>query len=321
MRAYRATTGQVLWSDPTAVGLAMIRGRMVMKESSAADLLTGAPFIREDPITGILTEWTWKRLYGCNTPAVSQNLITFRSGAAGYYDLARCGGTGNFGGFRSGCTNNLIVAGGILSAPDYTRTCTCSYQMQTSLALIPDPDAEMWTYTGASPKIETKVRRIGINLGAPGDRIDDSGTPWLEYPSVGGKSPVLKISVAGDKLDYFRRHASTVTGAVPWVTASGAKNLRNLTVTLNRGGESQAYTVRLYFAQPRGVAPSTFSVALQGRVVESALDVIVAAGGTDRTLIKEYRGVEVRDQLAIDLKPAQKSGGTILCGVEVIAEE
>src|SRR2546427_4621223 len=45
--------------------------------------------------------------------------------------------TGNLGGFRSSCTNNLVVAGGLLTAPDYTRTCTCSYQNQTSLALVP----------------------------------------------------------------------------------------------------------------------------------------------------------------------------------------
>jgi hypothetical protein len=38
-------------------------------------------------------------------------------------------------------------------------------------------------------------------------------------------------------------------------------------------------------------------------------------------LIKEYRGVEVRDQLVIDLKPSQKGGGTLLGGVEVICEE
>ena len=85
-------------------------------------------------------EWTWARTYGCNTPAASENLLTFRSGAAGYYDLCNDGGTGNLGGFRSGCTNNLIVAGGLLTAADYTRTCTCSYQNQASLALVPMPD-------------------------------------------------------------------------------------------------------------------------------------------------------------------------------------
>ena len=43
-------------------------------------------------------------------------MLTFRSGAAGYYDLLNDGGTGNFGGFKSGCTSNLVVANGVLNA-------------------------------------------------------------------------------------------------------------------------------------------------------------------------------------------------------------
>src|SRR4029077_10317228 len=96
-------------------------------------LLTGAPWMREDPLTGLPVEWTWSRNYGCNTPAASEHLLTFRSGAAGYYDLCRDGGTGNFGGFRSSCTNNLIVAGGLLNAPDYTRSGTLSSHNPTPL--------------------------------------------------------------------------------------------------------------------------------------------------------------------------------------------
>src|SRR5690606_11473651 len=106
---------------------------------------TGKPVMRKHPLTGELVEWSWTRNYGCNTPIASEHLLTFRSGAAGYFDLCNDGGTGNMGGFRSSCTNNLVVAGGLLNAPDYTRTCTCNYQNQTSLALIHMPEAEMWT--------------------------------------------------------------------------------------------------------------------------------------------------------------------------------
>src|SRR5205809_3581112 len=104
-----------------------------------------------------------------------EHLQTFRSGAAGYCDLTGDGGTGNFGGFRSGCTNNLVVAGGVLCAPDYTRTCTCSYQQQTSLALVPAADAEMWTFQGGSAEVKGRVRRVGVLLGAPGNRRDADG--------------------------------------------------------------------------------------------------------------------------------------------------
>ena len=46
MRAYRGESGEVLWHDPLATGPAMIRGNMVLKESSAADLITGQPLKR-----------------------------------------------------------------------------------------------------------------------------------------------------------------------------------------------------------------------------------------------------------------------------------
>ena len=82
---------------------------------------------------------------------------------------------------------NLIVADGVLNAPDYTRTCTCSYQNQTSLAMIHDPSAEMWTFNDL-PWDGKPVRRVGINFGAPGDRRADDGTLWLDWPSVGGPS-------------------------------------------------------------------------------------------------------------------------------------
>ena len=132
--------------------------------------------------------WKWTRTYGCNTPAASEHLLTFRSGAAGYFDLCNDGGTGNFGGFRSSCTNNLIVAGGVLTVPEYTRTCTCNYQNQTSVALMHMPDAEMWTYFGTK-EVKGSVKRLGLNLGAVGDRRAENGTLWLEYPSTGGVSP------------------------------------------------------------------------------------------------------------------------------------
>jgi hypothetical protein len=118
----------------------------------------------------------------------SEHLLTFRSGAAGYFDFCNDGGTGNFGGFRSSCSNNLIVAGGLLTAPDYTRTCVCSYQNQTSLALVPMPDVETWTSFGSQTP-QQPVRSLGLNPAAPGDRKAEDGTLWLEYPSAGGSSP------------------------------------------------------------------------------------------------------------------------------------
>jgi len=323
MRAFKAADGTVLWHDPKALGPAMIRGSNIIKEGSGADLLTGAPMLTRDPITGQELIWGWKRLYGCNTPSASEHLLTFRSGAAGFYDLARMGGTGNFGGFRSGCTNNLIVAGGVLCAPDYTRTCQCSYQIQTSLALVPDAETEMWTFYGGNNENSAfPIKHIGINLGAAGDRVDDHGTLWLEYPSSGGASPKLSITTEGSG-DVFTRHASLITGPLPWVAASGMKNLRSFSLNLNTDPANAPlrYTVRLIFAEPDAASAGKrpMDILIQGELLASGLDVATEAGGLNRTFIKEFRGIQAGPKIDIELK-TRSHVSSLLCGIEVIAE-
>jgi outer membrane protein assembly factor BamB len=325
MRAFRAASGAVLWHRPEYSGPAMIHGDTILKEGSACDLLTGQPKMRCDPLTGAEVEWGWMRGYGCNTPAASEHLLTFRSGAAGYFDLLHDGGTGNFGGFRSGCTNNLIVAGGVLCAPEYTRTCTCGYPNQTSLALVPMPEAEQWTYFGRS-EVKGLVRRVGINLGAPGSRKADDGTLWLEYPASGAPSPGLSIASLPEKPECFRQHATQVVGDGPkWIGASGARGLTELTVTLaSEPAPERCYSVRLHFLEPDAVLPGQrlFDVALQGETVLSSFDVCAAADGPNRRVVREFRGVKVSRDLTVTLRPLDCAGAgqPLLSGVEIVAE-
>ncbi|MBM3240687.1 PAS domain-containing protein [Candidatus Poribacteria bacterium] len=146
MVAYRGKNGTVLWSNNASQGGPyMLHGDTIITDQYSYSLLTGEQKMRIDPLTGEEKPWIFKRNYGCNYAIASEHLLTFRSAAAGFYDLMRDGGTGNFGGFKSGCTSNLVAANGVLNAPDYTRTCSCSYQNQTSLALVHTPDVEIWT--------------------------------------------------------------------------------------------------------------------------------------------------------------------------------
>lgn len=323
MRAYYADDGKVLWRNNNA-GPAMLWHDTILMAGKACQLLTGEPKLREDPLTGQMVEWAWTRNYGCNTPSASENLLTFRSGAAGYFDLCTDGGTGNFGGFRSSCTNNLIVANGVLSAPDYTRTCTCSYQNQTSLALVHTPDVETWTFFG-SEKLAGPIRRVGINLGAPGDHKANDGALWIEHPSVGGNSPAVPVEVGGSEIEWFRRHASLVQGENNWIVTSGAKNIRSLTVGVAKAtSDERKYIVRLYFMEPDDIAPGerVFDVAVQGVTKLAAFDIVKEAGGRHRALVKEFRGIPIKQELQLTLTPADaaRKSAPVLCGVELIAE-
>ncbi|MFN4257745.1 MAG: PQQ-binding-like beta-propeller repeat protein [Gemmataceae bacterium] len=324
VRAYRAGSGTVIWYDKDHSGPTMVHGDTILLSNNACDLMTGELKKREHPLTGEPVDWKWTRNYGCNTPMASQHLLTFRSGAAGFYDLCQDGGTGNFGGFRSSCSNNLVVAGGLLVAPDYTRDCTCSYQNQTSLALVPMPEAEMWTFFG-SLSTSAPVRQVGVNLGAPGNRRADNGTLWLDFPRVGGPAPAVTIQTKPDQPEWFRRHASQVRGEVNWVAASGAKGITSATLTLAPKGEAERlYTVRLHFVEPDALAPGQrlFAVALQGRTVIDKLDISREASGAWQGIVKEFQGVRVGQELRIDLKPLAdaKVAVPVLCGIEVMAE-
>jgi hypothetical protein len=247
----------------------------------------------------------------------SPNLITFRSGAAGYFDLKNNLGTGNLGGFKSGCSPSLIPANGVLNAPDYTRTCTCGYHNQTSLALIHMPEAEMWTYaTGGSDS--RPVKKLGINFGAPGDRLSDDGVLWLDYPSVGGSSPDVGVTTIPADPECFRRHSAWFEGGpLPWVTASGAIGLTRVTIPTNNTQETE-YLVRLFFAEPENLkrGERVFDVVLQSREVLANFDITAEEPAPGLGVVREFQAIKATTQITLELKPS--IGRPVICGIEVI---
>jgi hypothetical protein len=281
-------------------------------------------------MSGETAPWRWRRNYGCNHAIGSRHMLLFRSAAAGYYDLAGDGGTGNFGGFKSGCTTNLIVADGVLAAPEYTRTCACSYQNQTSLAMIHDPSVETWTLSAlGAPR--GRVVRAGLNFGAPGDRLAAGGTLWLDVPSVGGPSPNLTVRLGPEGTKTVRRHSSVIDTSVvtarskaqaplPWVAASGVEGVKTIEVVLPGGAAS--YTVRLVFAEIAGAKAGErmFDVGLQGKRVIDALDIARAAGGQNREVMREFRGVRVSGTFTVTFAPKPGSRGALVCGLEIVRE-
>ncbi len=243
MRVYNAKDGTVRWAKDklSYSGPCILHNNWIItnanayaQSAGAFDIRTGEQRMTKNPLTGKFQPWKITRAYGCNNIIASENMLTFRSGAAGYYDLLTESGTGNLGGFKSGCTSNLVVAGGVLNAPDYTRTCSCAYQNQTSLALVHMPGLDTWAtnFTAVSVPENEIIQNLAINMGAPGDRRDPSGTLWLEYPAVGGDSPALALTLDKDA-KFFQQHTATFdTSSLPWVFASGAFNLSELRLIL-----------------------------------------------------------------------------------------
>lgn len=326
MAVYRAADGHRLWRDLDRKhnGPCMLHHDTIIAQGPAYALLTGKPRLRKGPLTEEESTWKFTRNYGCNSAVGCENLILFRSAAAGYYDLAGDGGTGNLGGFKSSCTSNLIAAGGLLTAPEYTRTCTCRYQNQTSLALIHDPRAEMWTFNSIAWDGQ-RVRQVGINFGAPGDRRAENGTLWVEWPSRGGPSPDLPVVVEPADFTTFRQHSSLIcetgAGGLAWVAASGLRGARQVTVTLSRDpAPERPYTVVLHFAEPDATVAGqrVFDIRLQGRAVLSGLD-LSARHGPMQAVAYRFAGIRAVDQIRLELEPRSPLP-PVISGVEILAE-
>ena len=338
-RTYEGRTGKLLARHfgrpyPRAPGLlhgdslVYLTGDRLTSSIVAFDGRTGKVKKRLHHMTGAPVSWGGRKEYGCNAMIASENLITLRSARAGYYDLATHGGQGNWSGFRSGCTNGLLVANGVLSAPNLAQGCRCVFQNYTSLALAPMPEVETWTCyyepswergSGRTIRVSGTLLRLGLNLGAPGDRAHN-GTLWLDYPSVGGPGPVVELSVTPVPR-YYRVHSSRLeSGDLRWVAASGCEGLRELSVRLaEHTRNTHRYAVKLVFAEPSATKPGerVFDVKLQGRTVLRDFDIFAVAGGRWRTVVREFDNIEAAGRLVVEFEA--KAGVPLLCGVEAVA--
>jgi len=322
LAVYKAADGALLWDREIRYGNPpILHHDLIITDNAAYSLENGDMKQRRDPLTGEKIPWSYSRGYGCNYNIASEHLLSFRSAAAGFYDLRCEGGTGNFGGFKSGCTSNLIAANGVLNAPDYTRTCQCSYQNQTSLALIHMPELEYWTsndfFWNGKP-----IEKVGLNLNAPGDRIDEDGVLWLDFPSQGGRSPDLLVSYDSLSTRGIRRHSLQMKGGdLDWVAASGLAGPLDIEITVTgEPMESAVYTVRLVFAELEEAKQGErlFDVWLQDQRVLRGFDIAAEAGGPARTVIRTFEGIAVRDKLRIRCTPqSEAKEEPLLCGIEL----
>ncbi len=325
MALYDADTGSPLWRhDQAYAGPPLLYSDRIVAQGTAFDIETGRSWQRRHPLTGESVDWFFRKNYGCDTAIGCPTLLTFRSAAAGFFDLAADGGTGNFGGFRTSCTATLIPADGVIASPDYTRTCLCSYQQRTSLALVPVHELPYWTFLGAKKWSGKRIERLGVNFGAPGDRREPDGTLWLEYPVVGGDSPDVPIRVEGDLLRVVRHHPLRVDGSDNWIASSGMEGVRQVSIPLvGEGRESSgpvAYRVELWFAElgeaERG--ERVFRLRVGKKLLRVALDVRAAAGGAMRSLKVDAGIHRLERELKIELQSSDDAiYEPVLCGVKL----
>ncbi|MFQ6096416.1 MAG: PQQ-binding-like beta-propeller repeat protein [Armatimonadota bacterium] len=235
--AYISEDGSLLWSRrlPGQPYPAIV-GDTIYLYPRAFDLRTGEWKKRVQPVTGEEERWLFQTKAGCGAVSACPTTLLFRSGAAGFYDIAGDSGTHWLGQVRSSCWINMIPAGGLVLMPEGASSCTCPYNFQTSLALAPDTRFENWSLFAAEPeKRSARIRHLAVNFGAVGDQRDSEGRLWLGYPRPFRPGVLMIPLLTSNAPEYRRRNADEVSVRntdAPWVYASWCAGLERAELDL-----------------------------------------------------------------------------------------
>lgn len=331
--ALSSQDGYTLWDKKIAYRVRpLIIGDTLHAEPRAYDLHTGDPRLRSNPVTGAQEPWQFARPgHHCGLPVAAPNLMLFRSGHIGYYDLQKDSGTMHFGGQRTGCWNNFIPGNGLVLIPEASSGCMCAFPNMATVVFKRGQTERAWAKFSFAGSL-TPVRRLALNLGAPGDRKDSLGLPWIGLPRPSGS---LVAALAADVKGlsgggYFQAGPdfAQVQGTdTPWLYTTGYRGFQQCSIPLLEPGDGVAdYTVRLHFAsledEPAGLR--VFDVKLQGKTVEKGFDPVIAASGPGRAVVREYRGVRADGRLEIELAPVKPkstaANGPVLCAIDIERE-
>ena len=135
LHAFDAKTGKEIWHKTIGGGQPMIlRGETFLTQAGhtyntrTGELLSGESLFKRG---------------GCNYGVANEHLVFLREYSASYVDV----GTKQkhrLRNVRSGCSNSLVAADGILSAPCFSVGCICNYPIQTSFAMVHMPEVGEW---------------------------------------------------------------------------------------------------------------------------------------------------------------------------------
>lgn len=327
--ALSGEVGYTLWKkDANYRHRPIVVGNRVIAEPWSFDLKTGKQHTQVHPLTGQDVPWSMMRPgHHCGMLTGSQNMLIFRSGYTGFFNLDNNEGTRHFAGHRLGCWINAIPANGLLMIPEASAGCVCQFSIASTIVLEPRQARRPWTLTSATGSL-TPVKKMFLNLGAPGDRRADDGTLWLAYPRP-NPHKTTGLDLAFDLQPKFAAGGFTSVSAAsqpingtktPWLYTSWASGLSELTIPLRGETDRPAtYDLKLHFAQIRS-GTARFDVEINGKVVLSNLEVARHDDGPPIAVIAPVSGLDVTRDLKLKLIPKVADDATarvVLSALEI----
>ncbi|MDG2213762.1 MAG: malectin domain-containing carbohydrate-binding protein, partial [Verrucomicrobiota bacterium] len=205
-----------------------------------AGYVVNVPKDRENPLSLELADFEFNRGKGCGRPVSSSSLQVLRAGTLAFYDIKDDSGMRYFGGVRPSCTISAVPAQGLVFAAEGSSGCNCNYNFKATLALAPAKQRrqEDWAMFAAPLSPGALLRTGRFNLGAPGDRRDDGGGLWLQYPRAPTRSDrtmPVPVKLHGTTLNPYRVNADRVpiaNTARPWLYTSGFEGIEGIQLQL-----------------------------------------------------------------------------------------
>ncbi len=139
LRTFRSDSGESLWQRDIAAGNIdgthgeqwqhpVILDGEILTKYFECDLQTGT----------LLPSRSFSPGGGCGTLSGSASTIFLRGGNPQMFDMVSGTGLALNNVSRPGCFINIIPAGGMISIPESSSGCTCSYPLQASFAYVPE---------------------------------------------------------------------------------------------------------------------------------------------------------------------------------------
>lgn len=326
-----AATGKLLWAkDANYMNRPAVIGEYIYAEPWAFDLKTGVTKKRPHPVTGAEDDWRFSRPgHHCGIITATPNMMFFRSGFIGYYDLYKDSGTQHFAGQRLGCWINAIPGNGLVMIPEASAGCVCQFSIASTVVLEPKPESSAWGILSAVGP-STPVKRLGINLGAPGDRMDFQRSEWFSFPrpqSAGRLEYEFdiqpRLGEGGRWISNNEDSVDVAANLTPWLFASGATQLEHFEVPLLGPNDPKGikYSVKLYFADCDAPTVQQATIRFQGQEMAGTFTELSDDQHRTKLFVREFKSIKVDDKLTFDAQYKPGSAPLKMAAIEILRED
>lgn len=323
-----AKDGREIWSkNANYMNRPAVVGGDIFAEPWAFNLATGEPKKRVHPVTGEDSDWRFSRPgHHCGVITATPNMMFFRSGFIGYYDLYNDSGTKHFAGQRLGCWVNAIPGNGLVMIPEASAGCVCQFSIAATVVMEPKTESKSWGIFSAVGE-STPVRHLAINLGAPGDHMDAARKSWFGFPRPSSRGRLeYEFDIKPEFVEGGGWISENQDGAKfqhcdqPWLFASGARGLKHFESKLLDEGKSQDYEVLIHFAEAKQNDLKKLSISVDDSLKSVSWTTNNTSVGGVPTMTGSVM-VSVTGDLSLEFNYSQMEKLPKLCAIEIVAPE